>query len=189
MGDLEVFGVGVTPFAQYISQVIDLGEAANFGPVDVYGHIDGNAQAQFSTKTGFVRHGLALLPPDGHSRGIGGSGPSGFRPHTRPLVCRCHPRKRPRLECLVAALRRAPRVPDQFAGQPALPPVPIQAPVEQLARQSRHRLGGLQLHGASPRRFGPSPKSARPRPRSGQKTNLPITCARSSRAAIAASTP
>ena len=54
MGDLEVFGVGVTPFAQYISQVIDLGEAANFGPVDVYGHIDSTAQAQFSTKTGFV---------------------------------------------------------------------------------------------------------------------------------------
>ena len=54
MGDLEVFGVGVTPFAQYISQVIDLGEAANFGPVDVYGRINGTAQAQFSTKTGFV---------------------------------------------------------------------------------------------------------------------------------------
>ena len=54
MGDLEVFGVGVAPFAQYISQVIDLGEAANFGPVDVYGRIDGTAQAQFSTKTGFV---------------------------------------------------------------------------------------------------------------------------------------
>ena len=54
MGDLEVFGVGVTPFAQYISQVIDLGEAANFGPMDVYSRIDGTAQAQFSTKTGFV---------------------------------------------------------------------------------------------------------------------------------------
>ena len=54
MGDLEVFGVGVAPFAQYISQVIDLGEAANFGPVNVYGRIDGTAQAQFSTKTGFV---------------------------------------------------------------------------------------------------------------------------------------
>ena len=54
MGDLEVFGVGVTPFAQYISQVIDLGEEANFGPVDVYGRINGSAQAQFSTKTGFV---------------------------------------------------------------------------------------------------------------------------------------
>lgn len=54
MGDLEVFGVGVTPFAQYISRVIDLGEAANFGPVDVYSRVDGSAQAQFSTKTGFV---------------------------------------------------------------------------------------------------------------------------------------
>ena len=54
MGDLEVFGVGVTPFAQYISQVIDLGEAANFGPVDVYSRIDSSAQAQLSTKTGFV---------------------------------------------------------------------------------------------------------------------------------------
>lgn len=54
MGDLEVFGVGVTPFAQYISQVIDLGEAANLGPMDVYSRISGAAQAQFSTKTGFV---------------------------------------------------------------------------------------------------------------------------------------
>ena len=54
MGDLEVFGVGVTPFAQYISQVIDLGEEANFGPVDVYSRIDSSAQAQLSTKTGFV---------------------------------------------------------------------------------------------------------------------------------------
>lgn len=54
MGDLEVFGVGVTPLARYISQVLDLGEAANFGPVDVYSRIDGAAQAQFSTKTGFV---------------------------------------------------------------------------------------------------------------------------------------
>ena len=54
MGDLEVFGVGVTPFAQYISQVIDLGEAANFGPIDVYSRIDSTAQAQLSTKTGFV---------------------------------------------------------------------------------------------------------------------------------------
>ena len=54
MGDLEVFGVGVTPFAQYISQVIDLGEAANLGPIDVYSRISGAAQAQFSTKTGFV---------------------------------------------------------------------------------------------------------------------------------------
>jgi len=54
MGDLEVFGVGVTPFAQYISRVIDLGEAANFGPVNVYGRISGNAKVQFSTKTGYV---------------------------------------------------------------------------------------------------------------------------------------
>ena len=54
MGDLEVFGVGVTPFAQYISQVIDLGEAANLGPVDVYSRLYGAAQARFSTKTGFV---------------------------------------------------------------------------------------------------------------------------------------
>ena len=54
MGDLEVFGVGVTPFAQYISQVIDLGAAANFGPVHVYSRVNGSAQAQFSTKSGFV---------------------------------------------------------------------------------------------------------------------------------------
>ena len=54
MGDLEVFGVGVTPFAQYISRVIDLGDAANMGPVNVYASIDGNAKVQFSTKTGYV---------------------------------------------------------------------------------------------------------------------------------------
>lgn len=54
MGDLEVFGVGVTPFAQYISRVIDLGDAANMGPVNVYARIDGNAQVLFSTKTGYV---------------------------------------------------------------------------------------------------------------------------------------
>jgi hypothetical protein len=54
MGDLEVFGVGVTPFAHYISRVIDLGDEANFGPIDVYAHIDGNAKAQFITKTGYV---------------------------------------------------------------------------------------------------------------------------------------
>ena len=51
MGDLEVFGVGVTPFAQYISRVIDLGDAANMGPVNVYTSINGEAKTQFSTKT------------------------------------------------------------------------------------------------------------------------------------------
>ena len=54
MGDLEVFGVGVTPFAQYISRVIDLGDAANMGPVNVYTSINGEAKPQFSTKTGYV---------------------------------------------------------------------------------------------------------------------------------------
>jgi hypothetical protein len=54
MGDLEVFGVGVTPFAQYISKLIDLGAPANFGPINVYARIAGDAQVQFSTKTGYV---------------------------------------------------------------------------------------------------------------------------------------
>ena len=54
MGDLEVFGLGVTPFAQYISRVIDLGDAANMGPVNVYTSINGEAKTQFSTKTGYV---------------------------------------------------------------------------------------------------------------------------------------
>ena len=54
MGDLEVFGVGVTPFAQYISRVIDLGDAANMGPITVYARVDGEAKVQFSTKTGYV---------------------------------------------------------------------------------------------------------------------------------------
>ena len=54
MGDLEVFGVCVTPFAQYISRVIDLGDAANMGPVNVYTSINGEAKTQFSTKTGYV---------------------------------------------------------------------------------------------------------------------------------------
>lgn len=54
MGDLEVFGLGVTPFAQYISRVIDLGDAANLGPVNVYTSINGEAKTHFSTKTGYV---------------------------------------------------------------------------------------------------------------------------------------
>ena len=52
MGDLEVFGIGVTPFAHYISQVIDLGADANFGPVQVYTRTDSLAKVLFSTKTG-----------------------------------------------------------------------------------------------------------------------------------------
>ncbi len=54
MGDLEVFGVGVTPFAHYISRVIDLGDAANFGPINVYSRTDPLASVLFSTKTGTV---------------------------------------------------------------------------------------------------------------------------------------
>ncbi len=54
MGDLEVFGVGVTPFARYISQVIDLGDEANFGPINVYARTDSLSEALFSTKTGSV---------------------------------------------------------------------------------------------------------------------------------------
>ena len=54
MGDLEVFGVGVTPFAHYISRVIDLGDEANLGPITVYARINGDAKVEFSTKTGFV---------------------------------------------------------------------------------------------------------------------------------------
>ena len=55
MGDLEVFGVGVTPFAHYISKVIDLGAPANFGPISVYTRTDSLATALFSTKTCTVR--------------------------------------------------------------------------------------------------------------------------------------
>jgi len=54
MGDLEVFGVGVTPFAHYISRVIDLGDAANFGPINIYSRTDSLGSALFSTKTGAV---------------------------------------------------------------------------------------------------------------------------------------
>ena len=52
MGDLEVFGIGVTPFAHYISRVIDLGAKANFGPIHVYTRSDSLAKVLFSTKTG-----------------------------------------------------------------------------------------------------------------------------------------
>jgi hypothetical protein len=52
MGDLEVFGIGVTPFAHYISRVIDLGADANFGPVQIYTRTDSLATTLFSTKTG-----------------------------------------------------------------------------------------------------------------------------------------
>ncbi|MFT5087506.1 MAG: hypothetical protein ACI8PG_001866 [Planctomycetota bacterium] len=54
MGDLEVFGVGVTPFAHYISRVIDLGDDANFGPINVYARTDSLGSALFSTKTGTI---------------------------------------------------------------------------------------------------------------------------------------
>ncbi len=54
MGDLEVFGVGVTPFAHYVSRVIDLGDQANFGPINVYARSDSLASVLFSTKTGTI---------------------------------------------------------------------------------------------------------------------------------------
>ena len=55
MGDMQVFGVGVTPFAHYTSQVFDLGQPANFGPVEIYSTIDGAAQLLFSTRSGEVQ--------------------------------------------------------------------------------------------------------------------------------------
>ena len=54
MGDLKVFGIGVTPFAQYTSEVFDLGSAANFGPVEIYASVDAAAVFNFSTRTGTV---------------------------------------------------------------------------------------------------------------------------------------
>jgi hypothetical protein len=54
MGDMEIFGLGVTPFAHYISKVIDLGQPANFGPVQIHGTVDSKARLLFSTKTGAV---------------------------------------------------------------------------------------------------------------------------------------
>ena len=55
MGDLEVFGSGVTPFARFVSSVIEIeGGPATFGPVTVSARVDSNASVLFSTKTGFV---------------------------------------------------------------------------------------------------------------------------------------
>ena len=54
MGDLEVFGIGVTPLAHYVSRVIDLGAPANFGPVHVAARINSRARTLLSTKTGIV---------------------------------------------------------------------------------------------------------------------------------------
>ena len=54
MGDLEVFGTGVTPFARYVSRVIDLGAPANFGPVQIAARIDPDAEVLFATKTGTI---------------------------------------------------------------------------------------------------------------------------------------
>ena len=56
MGDLELFGSGVTPFAHFVSSVIALEAPATFGPVSVGARIDSNAQVLFSTKNG-VRPG------------------------------------------------------------------------------------------------------------------------------------
>ena len=54
MGDMEVFGAGVTPFARYVSTVVELETPATFGPVTVGARIDPKAQVLFSTKTGVV---------------------------------------------------------------------------------------------------------------------------------------
>ena len=54
MGDLEIFGIGVTPLAHYVSQVIDLGAPANFGPVQVFARVASGAKTLLSTKTGTV---------------------------------------------------------------------------------------------------------------------------------------
>ena len=54
MGDLQVFGVGVTPFAQYTSTVFDLAQPANFGPVEIHASVDPKALLGFSTRTGVV---------------------------------------------------------------------------------------------------------------------------------------
>jgi hypothetical protein len=52
MGDLQVFGVGVTPFAQYTSRIYDLGGSANFGPIEIHASVDEKAVLNFSTRTG-----------------------------------------------------------------------------------------------------------------------------------------
>ena len=55
MGDLEIFGAGVTPFAHFTSRVIDLEAPANLGPVTVHiSTFDEKADILFSTKTGIV---------------------------------------------------------------------------------------------------------------------------------------
>ncbi|NKB66513.1 MAG: hypothetical protein GKR89_05590 [Candidatus Latescibacteria bacterium] len=57
MGDMEIFGAGVTPFARYTSEVIDLGGPANFGPLTVHmSTFDEKADILFSTKTGIVEN-------------------------------------------------------------------------------------------------------------------------------------
>ena len=70
MGDMEVFGSGVTPFARYVSTVIELEAPATFGTVTVAARIDRNAQVLFSTKTGVVPHDSLYFRQTGRMREI-----------------------------------------------------------------------------------------------------------------------
>ena len=65
MGDMEIYGVGVTRSGRYVSEVIDLGEAANFGPIQVHSRIDPAAGLRLRTKSGTALDDSLFFLPTG----------------------------------------------------------------------------------------------------------------------------
>jgi hypothetical protein len=54
ISEVEVFGDGFAPASRFVSQVIDLGAAANFGLIDLAAQTDSSTQIVLQTRTGTV---------------------------------------------------------------------------------------------------------------------------------------
>ena len=65
MGDMEVYGIGVTRTASYVSEVLDLQEPANFGPMQVHSRIDPAARVTLRTKSGSAADDSLFFMPTG----------------------------------------------------------------------------------------------------------------------------
>ena len=65
MGDMEVYGIGVTRRARFVSEVLDLTEPANFGPLQVHSRIDPAARVSLRTKSGSAADDSLFFLPTG----------------------------------------------------------------------------------------------------------------------------
>ena len=65
MGDMEIYGVGVTRSGRFVSEVLDLGQPANFGPLRVHSRIDPAADLVLRTKSGVVLDDSLFFLPTG----------------------------------------------------------------------------------------------------------------------------